>query len=83
VPDNSNDPIPPHAPYHPFASVEDFEFADVVIRENLSIKSIDHLLTACKGSNITFKNHSNLFDIIDGAAQCGIMVSHFSFCCFE
>ena len=82
VPEECNDPLLPHAPYHPFPSIEEFEFADVVICESLSIKSIDCLLAACRGSKITFANHSMLFDKIDAAAQAGIMVRNSCFCCY-
>lgn len=38
--------------------------------------SIDHLLAACAGSKITFKNHKQLFDVIDRAAKSFAVVSH-------
>ena len=38
--------------------------------------SIDCLLAACAGSKITFKNHKQLFDVIDRAAKSFAVVSH-------
>ncbi|KAF8315986.1 uncharacterized protein EI90DRAFT_3134822 [Cantharellus anzutake] len=57
-------------PYRPFSTKEDFEFADICVRNNVKNEVIDSLLqqhARIPTSPITLKNHQELFQILDRA----------------
>ncbi|KAF8328792.1 uncharacterized protein EI90DRAFT_3125533 [Cantharellus anzutake] len=61
-------PSPSSMPFRPFASYNDYVFADELIWTHASAKSIDQLLSTYPPGHLTFRNHKDLFQVVDQAA---------------
>ncbi len=64
-----NSPSLTSIPFHPFALINDYIFADEHVQAHTSAKSIDQLLSTYPTGHLAFQNHKDLFQIIDQAAQ--------------
>src|SRR5258708_13022328 len=64
-----NSPLLTSVPFCPFASINDYIFADEHIKAHTSTKSIDRLLSTYPTGHLPFQNHKDLFQIIDQASQ--------------
>ena len=51
--------------FRPFASINDYIFADEHIRAHLSTKLINRLLSTYPTGHLTFQNHKDVFGIVD------------------
>ena len=67
LPENS--PLLTSIPFCPFVSMNDYIFADEHIQAHTNAKSIDRLLSMYPTGHLTFKNHKDLFQIVDQAAK--------------
>src|SRR5258708_36548850 len=62
-------------PFRPFTSLQDYTFADVLIRAHTGAKSIDQLLSTYPPGHLSFKSHKDVFNIVDQASRVAPMVS--------
>ena len=71
-------------PFRPFATLQDYTFADVLIRAHIGAKLINRLLSTYPPGHLSFKSHKDVINIVDQASRVAPMVlsPFFAFCFF-
>ena len=61
-------------PFRLFASLQDYIFADVLVRAHTGAKPIDWLLSMYPPGHLPFKTHKDVFNIVDQASRVAPLV---------